>query len=243
MDASLRAAFFSLMASTVLLTASASAAPTADEVGDVDSFGRPVKYLGVKSTSQVQFDTVCTPDPAFPDEICRVIPPTSTPTSVTINEPGLATMKIPGGSARSLLCFTVQPVGAASFTNYSTTNQMASLSLRAAITLQNDTLNNPALIDPVTNLPMNGKMEIPLTIYSEGRTLPVGHIENKTLSGARACIGGLITRRSLIDGYGLTSTQAALFFSRPITLTLGLTGSARSLEYGSFAYGVRIYGD
>jgi hypothetical protein len=46
-----------------------------------------------------------------------------------------------------------------------------------------------------------------------------------------------------MEGYGLTSLQAAQFFARPITLSFGLAANARTVEYAYLAYGTRIYGD
>ena len=37
--------------------------------------------------------------------------------------------------------------------------------------------------------------------------------------------------------------DGAEFFAKPITLTFGIEGRARIVNYASYAYGVRIYGD
>jgi hypothetical protein len=43
-----------------------AAAPTVDEVGDPDSFGRDVIYLGKAQAPDIWFEQDCTPDPQNP---------------------------------------------------------------------------------------------------------------------------------------------------------------------------------
>jgi hypothetical protein len=237
MNAALRVGLLSLVATASF------AAPTIEEVGDVDSFGRAIKYLGVKSTPYILLDSVCTPDPQAPDDRCVVIPAPNAPAPIALNEPALATLRLPANAARSLLCFSFQPIGYVYYSNQTAINQPTSFSLRATVSIQSDVFNDPQLIDPTTNAPLNGRIDIPLTLFSEGRTLAAGHYEHKSLTGSRVCTGGLISRSVLVDGYGLSNLQAAQFFARPITLSFGLAVNARTVEYAYLAYGTRIYGD
>jgi hypothetical protein len=238
MKSAVRAALFTLV------TSAAVAAPTIEDVGDVDSFGRAVKYLGVTSSSYLYLQTDCTPDPEYPFEAgARCLTVSAPPATLAINETGLATLKLPGGAARSLLCFTFQQIGYVYYSNETQSNQSALLSMRSVVTLQSDVLNNPQLINPETNAPYNGKLDVSIGLISKSKVLPAGYWEQEQLYGGRTCIGGLISKRVLVDQYGLSSLQASSFFARPITLTFGLAGSVRSVDAATLAYGVRLYGD
>jgi hypothetical protein len=58
---------------------------------------------------------------------------------------------------------------------------------RAVITIENEVLDDPTLIDPNTGLPYGGKMTLPLSTYSESRSIAAGEREQKSLflSGKR----------------------------------------------------------
>ncbi|HET9395499.1 MAG TPA: hypothetical protein VFO36_05545 [Nitrospiraceae bacterium] len=234
------ARFVSLLA----LVASTAFAQTATDVGDPDSFGRSVRYLGLKSTPTVVLLPDCTPNPADPlEEGARCLTTPALPGGLQINETNLGTMRLPANASRSLLCFTIQPVGYLYFYNPTQVNHSLTVSLRSMVTIQSDVLNNPALVNPQTGTPFNGRIDLTLSFLNKGRTLPPGHSEHETLLAGRNCMGGLLSRRALIDQYGLSSLQAATLFARPITLSFGLGGLVRGATDGYVSYGMRIYGD
>src|SRR5262245_43422531 len=76
--------------------------PTQDEVGDADSFGRAVVYLGFAQAAAVSLETTCPPPPL---PFGRCVPLNAQPGPTSFNETNLATMLIPGKSTNSLLCF------------------------------------------------------------------------------------------------------------------------------------------
>jgi hypothetical protein len=160
----------SVIALSLLIAASAhAAAPTVEEVGDADSFGRDVVYLG---------------------------------------------------NAQSNALYNA----------------------RALITIEDEVLDDPTLIDPVTGLPYGGRMQLGLTSYSESRSIAPGERAQKSMFLSRHCIGGLVSRRSLVAS-GLSDTQAKQFFKKPMTITFGAQGSMRILDFANYFYGIRLYGD
>ena len=97
--------------SLLIAAAAPAAAPTVEEVGDADSFGRDVVYLGSAQTANVALQADCTPDPMAPppppNDRCIVL--NAQPATTTFVEDGLATMQLPADSTKSLICFALTP--------------------------------------------------------------------------------------------------------------------------------------
>lgn len=228
------------LASTLLAPAITAAAPTADEVGDADSFGRAVIYLGSAQTQPVVVQPDCSEsDPT----VERCIVSNAAPAPTSFNEAGLATLSLPAKATRSLLCFTLTPLASILWQNPLGTPASARFSANAMITIDNDFLDDPALIDPNTGLPFGGSLTVGLSTFSDLHTLQPGETDNKNLFMSRACIGGLVSKRGLVDGYGFTEAQAREFFKKPMTLSFGARGTVALADFLSYFYGFRLYGD
>ncbi|HEU4780647.1 MAG TPA: hypothetical protein VFS58_12265, partial [Steroidobacteraceae bacterium] len=121
------------------LTATA-AAPTVEDVGDADSFGRNVTYLGLAQTLSVTVQDDCTgSDPAF--ERCVVANAAPAPTS--FDESGLATISLPPKATKSLMCFSLTPFIQVQWQNNLAVPATARFNASAAITIDNDVLDDP----------------------------------------------------------------------------------------------------
>ena len=157
----------SVIALSLLIAAAAhAAAPTVEEVGDADSFGRDVVYLGNAQTGNVALQADCTPDPMAPppppNDRCVVL--NAQPATTTFVEDGLATMQLPADSTKSLICFALTPNVFFEFSNQTGVPQSNALyNARALITIENEVLDDPTLIDPATGLPYGGRMQLGLT--------------------------------------------------------------------------------
>ena len=234
----------SVIALGLLVSLAAQAAPTVEEVGDPDSFGRDVIYLGNAQTSNVALQADCTPDPMFPpapNDRCIVLAAQPAPTS--FNEDGLATLQLPADSTKSLVCFALTPNVNFEFLNLTGVQQAnARYNARAVITIENEVLDDPTLIDPATGLPYGGKMTLPLSTYSESRSIAAGERAQKSMFLSRHCIGGLVSKRSLVAS-GLNEAQAKQFFKKPMKFTFGASGTVQIVDFANFFYGIRLYGD
>jgi hypothetical protein len=220
--------------------AAAAALPPVEDVLDVDSFGRNVTYLGLAQTKGVQLLDDCTGvDPA--ETVCITRPPGDG--FYLFNETGLGTYKLPGKSTKSLLCFNITPFLTINYHNESAAPRLASFGGFTTMTIANPVLDDPALLDPATGLPFNGVIESGLNVYRETFTLAAGAMDQKRMAVSRGCNAGFISKRSLMDDYGLSETLANKFFRQPITITFGLTGSVRSADLMLLTTGVRFYGD
>ena len=218
----------------------AAAAPTVEQVGDADSFGKNVIYLGLAQTLPVVVLPDCTgSDPTF--ERCLVANPAPAPTS--FNESGLASIELPAKASKSLLCFTVTPLVQINWQNTLAAPALARFSANAVITIDNDVLDDPTLIDPSTGLPFGGVLTLGLSTFNTAHTLQPGEVDNKTLFLSRACIAGIVSKRALVESYGLSDAQAKEFFKKPMTLTFGSRGTVALAEFAQYFYGFRLYGD
>jgi hypothetical protein len=228
----------------IVAVAAQAAPPTFEEVGDPDSFGRDVIYLGNAQTANVALQEDCTPDPSappLPNDRCVTL--AAQPAATSWNEDGLATLQLPADSTKSLICFALTPNVNYEYNNLTGVAQPnARFTARAVITIENEVLDDPTLIDPNTGLPYGGKMTLPLSTWSESRSIAAGEREQKSMFLSRHCIGGLVSKRSLV-GSGLTETQAKQFFKKPMKFTFGSTGTVQIVDFANYFYGIRLYGD
>jgi hypothetical protein len=229
-------------ASPLLLSPSvaAAAAPTVEDVGDADSFGKNVTYLGLAQTLSVAVvDDCSTSDPTL--ERCIVANPAPAPTS--FNEADLAAINLPAKATKSLMCFALTPIVQVQWENNLATPSTARFSGRAVISIDNEVLDDPALINPDTGLPFGGVLSLSLSTYTDLHTLQPGEIDFKTFQLSRSCIAGIISKRVLVDTYGLTDTQANQFFKKPMTIKFGASGTFGLTSFANYLYGIRLYGD
>ena len=200
----------SVIALSLLIAAAAhAAAPTVEEVGDADSFGRDVVYLGNAQTANVALQADCTPDPDGP------APAAERP--LRRSQRAARNDDLHRGRARDhaaacrldevSICFALTPNVFFEFSNQTGVPQSNALyNARALITIENEVLDDPTLIDPATGLPYGGRMQLGLTSYSESRSIAPGERAQKSMFLSRHCIGGLVSKRSLV-GSGLSERR------------------------------------
>ncbi|ODS63661.1 MAG: hypothetical protein ABS41_04880 [Arenimonas sp. SCN 70-307] len=218
---------------------STAAAPTVEEVGDADSFGRGVKWLGLMSGFAF-LSTDCTPPPGEPaDPNCVQLNPA--PGFTTFVVPDVAAITLPGKSAESLLCHSQTPVTSVVYANNTGARQQYRFQLLASYRIESEVLQG--LNDPNTGDPYNGAIEIGIGNLVDSGYLEPGDNFVKQYTQTRACIGGMVSRRALVDAYGLTAAQARQFFRKPITLRMTIRGNARMVDAASINVGTRVTGD
>ena len=216
------------------------AALTPEDVGDADSFGRNVTYLGLAQTMAVTLADDCSgSDPAL--ERCIVNNPAPAPTA--FDEADLASMNLPAKATKSLICFGLTPFISVNWINFSATNQTASFSASAVINIENEVLDDPLLLDPNTGLPFAGVLQLGLSTWHNSHTIEPGESENERSTQTRSCIAGIVNKRSLVENFGLSETQANQFFKKPMTIRFGARGSTQSSDFTNYFYGIRLYGD
>jgi hypothetical protein len=224
----------------------AAAAPpiypvTVDDVYDVDSFGRYVKWLGLASAF-INVQTGC-PKPTTPDEYCQEMNPAiGAITSFTFND--AARIKLPKYASNSLLCYWFSPVLNMSWSNPTAVRATGRLRYTPTLTIENPVLADPALIDPTTGAPFGGQLLTSMTSSERfEESLEPGVTLNERSRDSTVCMAGFLSRRALIETYGLTEAQADDFFASPTTIRLNVAGSTQYISNASFAFALRVVGD
>lgn len=214
---------------------------TEDEVYDVDSFGRNVRWLGLASAF-INLQAKC-PKPTTPDEYCQDISPTvGANTAFAFND--AARIKLPKGASNSLLCYWFSPVLTVTYNNPTAFRAIGRLRYSPTLTIENPVLSDPSLIDPTTGVPFGGQLLTSMTSSeSFQESLEPGVVLTERTRDSTVCIAGFISHKSLIQNYGLTSAQADDFFASPTTVRLNVSGSVQYVDAASLIFGLRIVGD
>jgi hypothetical protein len=129
------------------------------------------------------------------------------------------------------------------FRNETTTVGNGFLTTRSLISLESSVLDNPALVNPVTGQPFGGKIDVTFFTRVEEWRLQPGHYQRDFTQLTRTCQGALISKRALIDNYGLSQSQANSFFNNRITVRIGSSATARFVDNLSYGWAIRLYGD
>ncbi len=221
-------------------TIGAAAAPTDEDVGDADSFGRNVTYLGLAQTLSVLVTDDCSgSDPA----LGRCVVANAAPAPTSFDEADLATINLPAKATKTLMCFALTPFIQVQWNNSLATPATARFSASALITIDNDVLDDPTLIDPGTGLPFGGVLSLGLGTFTDVHTIQPGETDFKALQMSRSCIAGIVSKRALMQNYGLSETQATQFFKKPMTITFASRGTVGMSSFANYFYGIRLYGD
>lgn len=224
----------------------AEAAATTDPTGDSDSFLRNVRWLGLMTTGVEILSSDCSPEnigDLGPDDHCFLTSPTpGAVTNATVTD--AARMTIPGRSANSLFCHWQTSV--VSYTFFNPTAEVrtgARFVVTPSYTFSNSVLATPGLINLATGLPFGGTLSITLPGIRHQRSLQPGEVATERENLSRVCITGLISKRQLIDTYGLTATQASNFLKADTTISMNLQISGSYVDFATIIYGTRFVGD
>jgi hypothetical protein len=214
---------------------------TEDEVYDVDSFGRYVKWLGLTSAF-INVQSGC-PKPTTPDEYCQEL--NTTPgafTAFAFND--AARIKLPKGASNSILCYWFSPVLTVNYSNPTAARVVGRFRYSPTLTIENPVLADPSLIDPTTGAPFGGQLLTSMTSSERfEESLEPGVTLNERTRDSTVCMAGFISHKSLIQNYGLTPAQADDFFASPTTVRMNISGSTQYVGSASMAFGLRIVGD
>lgn len=214
---------------------------TEDEVYDVDSFGRYVKWLGLTSAF-INVQSGC-PKPTTPDEFCQELNPTpGAYTSFAFND--AARIKLPKGASNSILCYWFSPVLTVNYNNPTAARVTGRFRYSPTLTIENPVLADPSLIDPTTGAPFGGQLLTSMTSSERfEESLEPGVILSERTRDSTVCMAGFISHKSLILNYGLTPAQADDFFASPTTVRMNISGSTQYVGNASMVFGLRIVGD
>ncbi|WP_374603106.1 hypothetical protein [Arenimonas sp.] len=203
-------------------------------VGDADSFGREVQWLGLLSAA-LDLQPNCSPSAP------GCVPLAPSPNLTQFDLPDLAVLTLPAGSSHSLVCHLQTPAGGVNFANPTTARVRYEFEAFAVYRIESRVLRG--LSHPGTGQPYNGVIEIPIAAaLAEGYAEP-GDYLTQSFGGTRACIGGLVSRQVLMSNFGLSEREATQFFREPIQVRMGIRGQARFADMAYLRIGTRLTGD
>ena len=234
--------FAAILATTLVATAAhAAPPPSAAAVGDADSFGRSLRWLGSLDT-EIDLLSDCTGLPSRAQDRCVVR--AAAPAATSFNYSDLNRVTLPAHSTNSLLCQWWTPIVTLSFANPTPAPVTARVRWSPTLTVESSVLTDPSLIDPNTGAPFGGKLETSVAAsHNETFTLAPGENRSWRDSSSRVCIAGTLSKQGLIQNYGLSASKANDVLNHELTIRLNVTGSVAGVDQALLYFGLRFVGD
>jgi hypothetical protein len=221
---------------------------TVADVGEPDSFGKNVKFLGTAATGVVYVYLSC--DPAIllaeagvtlgADDRCLAYTLGSPNVVGTFTDMGRIT--IPGRSADNVIYFILNNTVSNEFLNDSNYGLPVFSSYVPKITIESAAFNDPAALDPTTGQPLNGV----LTVSAFGakifnKTIPAYDSDFSFDQSSSAATRGFA--RGYFADLGLPQTVINNLYRQPLTIRLGMRVSVRGVYFGQYSYAMRLTGN
>jgi hypothetical protein len=210
-----------------------------DDVFDADSFGRPVRWLGLHS-DYIAFAPTCPRVGAPAGELCHAFG-TNTAAASNFNITLRRELKLPPRAATSMLCQWATPIVDVTYQNNLSVRRNGTFWYRPWVVIRSEVLNE--VINPATGLPYGGKLRLDMWPNVMGRSIEPGATWRESSRWSQTCIGGLVNRRTLMVSYGFSEDQVARFFESPIQLEFGVSGGMQHVSALIFSMNHRILGD
>jgi hypothetical protein len=234
---------FSILAAAGGLRA---APPTAAEVGDVDSFGHNVQYMGAKS-GFITLSPVCTPAPTpvppatVNDDQCFTL--SAAPALTNFDAEDILRIKLPKKATRTIIYPALN-----FFINYQLQNttgvfqSQGVFAFTALLSIESDVLLDPSIIDPQTGLPANGKLVGQFSYaFRDDRSMDVN--DRQRLRETLVRVGNAGINKAQLVGMGLSEAVVDDLFKNAMTIRMSVTGSARLVTDASVTCNMRLFGD
>jgi len=239
-----------ILALTILSLAVAgglrAAPPTAEEVGEVGSFGHNVQYMGAKS-GFILLSPACTPAPTpvppstANDDQCFNLAPA--PALTTFNAQDILRIKLPRRATRTIIYPALN-----FFINYQLENTtgvfqpQGVFSYIAQLTIESDVLLDPSIIDPQTGLPANGKLVSQFSYnYRDDRSMDAN--DRQRLRETLVRVGNAGINKDALISQGLAPAVVDDLFRSAMTIRMSVTGSARLVTDATITCNMRLFGD
>lgn len=211
------------------------------DVGDAATFGKPMKWLGTMSSPRFVFRKDCTNWRG--SSICHPIYAWGGGSASDGIYRNLAHITLPPKALDTMLChWQTVSINANFYNEPDNITRPVTVEVYPWITVENEVLNDPGLIDPDSEMPLDGKITLGMPSTAVNGQLTPGSRLRQSENATRTCVGGMLTRANLREYWGLSEKQAEEFFSKPTRLTLNLTSNAWAVENGSYQVSYRFVG-
>ncbi len=212
-----------------------------DELFAPELYGTSLRWFGVIDAT-VFLDPTCVFEPGDglgSQQRCVVLRPA--PEETQWNELGIARLEFPGNTFKNVIC----PVFLQQL-NYRLRNgtgavQSGAMDFHGSITLESEALKDPGAVDPVSQAPLDGRLEVPWGRRLFARSFNPGEGQREILQYTRACNAGL-SKANLL-AMGLPSRVVERMFRQPLTIQLNIGGQARLAEFAVLSLAMRVMGN
>ncbi len=222
------------------------AAPTG--VGDPETFGRNVKFLGQTFNGAVHVYRSC--DPAvlladlgvelFPGDVCVVHQIPGPTTNATFDD--LGSITLPGRAADNAIYYILNNSIYNELRNEIAGPLFSSFYYAPRLTVESAALNDPAAVNPTTGLPLNGRVTFAVGADKGfSKTLPVGFEETEFGNDSRAASRSI--SRSFWAGLGLPPRVVDNIYRQPMTIRFGLRVQVHGVFFGQYFYSAQLMGN
>ncbi|MGQ0540957.1 MAG: hypothetical protein ACT4O9_03790 [Blastocatellia bacterium] len=219
------------------------------DVGEADSFGRNVKFMGTAVGGSVIIYRSCDPQILLdeqgvtlgPDDRCVAHDPaTTTTTRATFDDIGR--INLPGRSADNVVYYLLNNYAGADLFNPDSVSKDAFFFYGPQLTLESAALNDPAALDQDGN-PLNGRLT--LSVFGSRfvyKTIASGGTDSHYDRYTSAATSGL--SRSFFTDYGLPQNVINRLYRLPMTIKLGVRVNVRGPVYfGEYSSAARFMGN
>lgn len=209
--------------------------PSVADVGDVDSFGRALKWSGAKSGRYIQFKSDCgTPAVAG----CYLLPALNE--QITIDEQDVVSFRLPARTAHSLVCPVVDQRRYHYLSNqYPAPGvTVVNLGLSPEFVLESSAL--VGVVNTLTGETLDGRLVLGQQLYDINRVVSQTDLVNDTTSSF--CSDGSLSKAGL-RSMGIPERAADRVFAEPMTLRMNVKGIMRNVADGLYGYRVRLLTD
>jgi hypothetical protein len=218
-----------------------AAPPTAEDVGDVGSFGHSAQYMGAASGA-ITLVASCPPDPSpTPNDQCFNLAPA--PALTTFDAQDILRINLPGRATRTIIYPALN-----FFINYQLENTtgvfqpQGVFSYNALLTIESDVLLDPSIIDPQTGLPANGKLVNQFSYnYRDDRSMDTN--DRQRLRETLVRVGNAGINKNALIAQGLAPAVVDDLFRNAMTIRMSVTGTARLVTDASITCNMRLFGD
>ncbi len=218
-----------------------AAPPTVEEVGDVGSFGHNAQYMGATS-GFITLAASCVPDPSpTPNSQCFNLAPA--PALTTFDAQDILRIKLPKRATRTIIYPALN-----FFINYQLENTtgifqpQGLFSYTALLTIESDVLLDPAIIDPGTGLPANGKLVGQFSyIFRDDRSMDTN--DRQRLRETLVRVGNAGINKAQLISQGLAESVVDDLFKSAMTIRMSVTGNAKLVTDATITCNMRLFGD
>jgi hypothetical protein len=236
-----------IMSSFAIVTG-LQAGPSAQDVGDAETFGNNVQYMGATSGFVTMSTDPCpapTPTPSpVPngDSFCDQLNPA--PAATSVSHDNICRIKLPKKATRDVI-YPMLNI----FLNYQLQNStgvdqpQGLMRFTATISIESTALNDPSCVDPNTSAPCGGKLTNLFAYnFRDDRAMKNGDRQLLRETLVRAGNTGL-TKQQFQDSFGLSPALVDALFKSAITVRLDFNATTKLVDFASVTCNMRLFGD